>query len=446
MNFPEVKAYTISELNREIKGLLDIELGSIWVEGEISNLRTPFSGHSYFTLKDENSQLRAVLFKGRKSLVRFEMADGQQVLAKGRITVYEPRGEYQVIVEYMEPKGLGALQKAFEQLKERLFKEGLFDEKHKKPIPFLPTKIGLVTSSTGAAIRDILQILDRRFPNIGVIIAPVKVQGEGAAREIAAAVQDLNAHGEVDVLVVGRGGGSLEDLWAFNEEVVARAVFESRIPVISAVGHEIDFTISDFAADLRAPTPSAAAELVVPEKTELMGNLSSLRNSLIQAMKHKVEIQEAKLDKLRHRRILREPGEIYNAIRQRVDNLTFELERAMQDIVKNRNFSLLNLSRSLELLSPLKKLKDFGERVDNLSKLLEEKIGYIIQSGRGELEKESRRLDALSPLATLSRGFSVCKTRDGQVLKNSGQVSAGDRINLRLSKGELLCQVEKKLK
>ncbi len=443
MSFPEIKAYTVSELNREIKTLLESELGSLWVEGEISNLRTPFSGHSYFTLKDENAQLKAVFFKRQKSLIRFKLTDGEHVVAKGRITAYEPRGEYQIIVEYMEPKGLGALQKAFEQLKEKLFKEGLFDKKHKKPTPFLPGKIGIVTSPTGAAIKDILQILDRRFSNVGVIVAPAKVQGKGAAEEIAVAIQDLNAHGEADVIIVGRGGGSLEDLWAFNEEVVARAVFESRIPVISAVGHEIDFTIADFVADLRAPTPSAAAELVVPRKIDLMETLSSLQNRLTQSINSKLETQKASLDKLRERRIFREPGEIYSAIKQRMDYLAFELERVMRDVIKGQNYELSNLERSLELLSPTNKLKTFRERFANLSKSLVEKMSLAVLARRGTLEREARRLDALSPLAILSRGFSICRTHEGTVVKDSSRVSAGDKVSLLLHKGELLCQVEK---
>ncbi|MEE9165043.1 MAG: exodeoxyribonuclease VII large subunit, partial [Nitrospinota bacterium] len=263
---PERQVYTVTEITRAIKFSLETEFPRVWIEGEISNLRIPSSGHMYLTIKDEESQIKVVMFRSGKSQLKFGPKDGDQVIVKGKITVYEPRGEYQIVIDYMEPKGIGALQLAFQQLKEKLSKEGLFDEELKKSLPLLPQKIGIITSPTGAAVRDILNIIDRRFPNVHILIAPVKVQGEGAAQEIAAAVKDLNKIKGVDVIIVGRGGGSIEDLWAFNEEVVARAIFESEIPVISAVGHEIDFTISDFVADLRAPTPSAAAELVVRDK------------------------------------------------------------------------------------------------------------------------------------------------------------------------------------
>ena len=260
--------FTVSELTRGIRSILEQAFDTVWVEGEISNYVLAQSGHAYFSLKDETSQVRCVFFKGNRIRVKFDPEDGDQVLLFGRVNVYEPRGEYQIVVEAMEPRGLGALQKAFEQLKAKLEKEGLFDEAHKQALPEFPWKIGIVTSPTGAAIRDLLNVLHRRNPRVSVVLAPAKVQGEGAAEEIAQAIRDLNTLEELDVLIVGRGGGSIEDLWAFNEEVVARAIHESKLPVVSAVGHEIDFTISDFVADLRAPTPSAAAELVVPRLQE----------------------------------------------------------------------------------------------------------------------------------------------------------------------------------
>ncbi len=444
MNLPDVKAYTVTGLNREIKNLLDAELGSVWVEGEISNLRTPYSGHSYFTLKDKNAQIRSVLFKGQKSMVRFEIEDGQQVLVRGRITVYEPRGDYQIIVDYMEPKGYGALQKAFEQLKEKLSKEGLFDEQYKKPIPYLPQKIGVVTTATGAAIRDILQVLDRRFSNVEVLIAPAKVQGEGAAEEIASAIHDLNLHGQAEVIIVGRGGGSLEDLWAFNEEVVARAIFGSRIPIISAVGHEIDFTIADFTADLRAPTPSAAAEMVIPNKADLQETVLSLKKNLVWIMESRLENLREKLSSLRERRFFREPGVLYEAARQRLDYLALELERNSLDKIKDQRTRLDHFSRSLELLSPSNRVKAYEEKLYNLSRVLGERARQIIFLKKGELEKGCSRLDALSPLATLSRGYSICRTPGKKVVRDSGQVNEGDELNLLLHKGELFCRVEGK--
>src|SRR3989339_1280832 len=265
----EREVYTVSELTRAIKFVLEEDFPEVLVEGEISNFRVPNSGHAYFTLKDKDSQLKVVLFKLNKRLLKFEPDDGLHVIVRGRISVYEPRGEYQLIADYMEPKGIGALQLAFEQLKEKLFKEGLFDEAHKIPIPQFPQKIAIVTSPTGAAIRDMLRIIDRRFSNVHIIIYPVKVQGEGASAEIARAVKELNALPDIDVMIVGRGGGSIEDLWAFNEEIVARAIYDSRIPIISAVGHETDFTIADWVAEYRAPTPSAAAEKATPDMKEL---------------------------------------------------------------------------------------------------------------------------------------------------------------------------------
>jgi len=271
---------SVTELTLRIKFLLESSFETFWVEGEISNLRRPGSGHIYFTLKDEKSQVRAVIFRPALKSIRFDLEDGMQVILRARLNVYEPRGEYQLIADAAEPKGLGALQKAFEQLKIRLQEEGLFDPVHKKPIPFLPRKIGVITSPSGAVIRDILTITRRRFPSIDILIAPVRVQGMEASQEIVEAIADMNAHGKADVIILARGGGSLEDLAPFNDERVARAIFNSRIPVISAVGHEIDFTIADFVADLRAPTPSAAAELVVPIRRELRDSLNDLRQRM----------------------------------------------------------------------------------------------------------------------------------------------------------------------
>src|SRR5512136_382311 len=278
--FAEKRILTVTQLTSLIRGVLEENFEHVWVEGEVSNLAMPVSGHLYFTLKDAGAQLRCVMFRASARVLKFKPKDGMGLIVRGRVSLFEPRGEYQLIVEYLEPQGIGALQLAFAQLKERLAKEGLFDEAHKKPIPRLPQRIGVVTSVTGAAIHDILNVLDRRFANVEVLICPVKVQGEGAAAEIAGAVKDFNRYGEIDVMIIGRGGGSMEDLWAFNEETVARAIYHSRIPVISAVGHETDYTISDFVADLRAPTPSAAAELVVRDKKEIKNILHYLQGRL----------------------------------------------------------------------------------------------------------------------------------------------------------------------
>ncbi|MBI5299216.1 MAG: exodeoxyribonuclease VII large subunit [Deltaproteobacteria bacterium] len=277
------KIYSVSELTRQIRSNLEKEFVEVWIAAEISNFRSPSSGHFYFTLKDDKAQISAVMFHGANGNLPFKLAEGLEVICHGRVTVYESRGQYQIVVDHCEPKGIGALQLAFEQLKKKLQAEDLFETRHKKPLPFLPKTIGVVTSSTGAAIQDILKVLHRRFPSVDVILAAVKVQGEGSAEEIAEAISLLNQRDDIDVMIVGRGGGSMEDLWAFNEEVVARAIFASRIPIISAVGHEIDFTIADFVADVRAPTPSAAAEIAVPKREDLLMHLEQLKQQLFKS-------------------------------------------------------------------------------------------------------------------------------------------------------------------
>ena len=295
------KIFSVSELTKQIRSLLENNFAEVWIAGEISNFRSPGSGHFYFTLKDDQAQLSAVMFRGANARLPFKIEDGQEVICHGRVTVYESRGQYQIVVDHCDPKGIGALQLAFEQLKKKLQTEGLFDAARKKPLPFLPKNIGVVTSPTGAAIRDILNILQRRFPGIEVLLVPVKVQGVGAAEEIAEAIRLLNEQGEVDVMIVGRGGGSMEDLWAFNEEAVARAIFASKIPVLSAVGHEIDFTIADFVADVRAPTPSAAAELAVPRKEDLAAAIQNMRQRLAQAIVKDFPQRMMQMDGLRER-------------------------------------------------------------------------------------------------------------------------------------------------
>ncbi|MEK7868497.1 MAG: exodeoxyribonuclease VII large subunit [Candidatus Omnitrophota bacterium] len=297
--------YTVSQLSASIKIVLEDSFQNIWIEGEISNFDRPSSGHFYFTLKDERSELKCVFFKNSNEKIKFEIKDGMQVLCSGRISIYEKRGVYQLYVTKMEPRGVGELQLAFEQLKEKLFKEGLFEEAHKKEIPLLPERIGIVTSITGAAIRDILHVLNKRFSNVEVIINPVKVQGDGAREEISSAIEEFNALKNVDVMIVARGGGSLEDLWAFNEEIVARAIYNSKIPIISAVGHEIDWTISDFVADMRAPTPSVAAEIVIAKKSELEDRLDEIEKKIIGFPMDIVKEYEQRLDEIEEGMVLR---------------------------------------------------------------------------------------------------------------------------------------------
>ncbi|MFH1782935.1 MAG: exodeoxyribonuclease VII large subunit [Candidatus Omnitrophota bacterium] len=322
--------YKVSELTQGIKIVLEDSFTNIWVEGEISNFKRHTSGHFYLTLKDDRSEIKCVFFKGSNEKVKFDISDGMKVLCSGRISVYEKRGGYQLYISKMEPKGVGELQLAYEQLKERLFKEGLFDESKKLPIPGLPQRIGIVTSPTGAAIRDILNVLKRRFSNVEVILNPVKVQGDGAKEEIAQAIDDLNELGNIDVMIVGRGGGSLEDLWAFNEEIVARAIYRSKIPIISAVGHEIDYSISDLVSDLRAPTPSAAAELVIAKKSEIIERLNEIEKKLLSYPLDVVKEYEQRLDEIE-------------------DGLALRFQHYIE--LKERNFKLY--SEKIELLSPI---------------------------------------------------------------------------------------------
>ena len=433
---------TVSELTRQIKRHLEEGFEDVWVEGEISNFRSPSSGHCYFTLKDDKSQIRAVIFKFMGRYLKFEPHDGLSVICRGRINVYEPRGEYQLILDYMEPKGVGALQLAFEQLKERLKKEGLFDPERKKSLPLLPQKIGIVTSPTGAAIKDLLNVIGRRFPNVEILINPVKVQGEGAAQEIASAIDELNNIAGIDVIIVARGGGSLEDLWSFNEEIVARAIYRSSVPIISAVGHEIDFTIADFVADLRAPTPSAAGELVVRDKVELTNLIESLSNRLRNRMTQLLETGKNQFMFLKKR--LPDLRLRFNDLQLRVDDLcsrlaprALQLLQLKQEILKGREVRLLLRNPKLIIEEYLKSVSLYEKGlIDSMSRILDR----VCQA----LEKYIRSLDSLSPLSVLERGYSITRLPPSyQIVKDSGMLAKGDRVNVILSKGELFCKVEK---
>jgi len=436
------KILTVTELTQQIKRYLEEGFENVWVEGEISNFRIPSSGHYYFTLKDDKSQIRAVVFRFMGRYLKFEPHDGLLVICRGRINVYESRGEYQLILDYMEPKGIGALQLAFEQLKEKLQKEGLFDPERKEPLPLLPQKIGIVTSPTGAAIKDLLNVIGRRFPNVGILINPVKVQGDGAAQEIARAIEELNHLAGIDVIILTRGGGSLEDLWAFNEEIVARAIYNSSIPVISAVGHEIDFTIADFVADLRAPTPSAAGELVVKDKVELINLLESLSNRLGNQIKHLLETEKNHLIFLRKR--LPDLRIKVSDFQLRVDDVSSRLSprifHALQlkgEILRGRKVRLLLRNPKLKIEEYLKSIS-LCERglIDNMSQLLD-RLHQV-------LEKYLRGLDSLSPLNVLKRGYSITRLLPSyKIVKESGMLSKGDRVNVVLGEGEVFCQVEK---
>jgi exodeoxyribonuclease VII large subunit len=414
---------------------------AVWVEGEISNFKVYGSGHAYFTLKDEGAQLKCVLFRNRARRIRFEPADGLHVLAFGSIEVYAQRGEYQLVVELLEPRGLGALQLAFEQLKERLQREGLFDPARKRALPRFPRKIGIVTSPTGAALRDMLRIIGRRFGEIHIVIAPAKVQGEGAAQEVAQGVRELHAIGDVDVIIVGRGGGSLEDLWAFNDEMLARTLAASKIPIVSAVGHEVDFTIADFVADLRAPTPSAAAELVVREKQAVADSVSDLGRRLGAAMERRLTRERQHLEAVRRRRVLTDPRRPLRDLERRVDDASARLRRAIATAVRHAAHRLELAARGLRAQNPVARTLADRRRLTELSARLDRAAARQLDRARHRLGSSAGRLHSLSPLGVLARGYSLTRRPSGEIVRSVRQVGVGDEVDVLLSEGTLACRV-----
>lgn len=442
MRLPFRYILTVSELTREIKDILEMQFADILVEGEISNLKVPPSGHIYFTLKDDLSQIRVVLFKNQARSLRFSPEDGLHVICRGRVSLYEKRGEYQLILEEMEPKGIGALQLAFLQLKERLEKEGFFDASRKRPIPMVPQKIGIVTSPTGAVIRDMLQIIERRFENVHLLLYPVRVQGEGAASEIAKGIEYFNEQMEVDVIIVARGGGSLEDLWAFNEEEVARAIFYSQIPILSAVGHETDYTISDFVADVRAPTPSAAAELVVKDKRDVKNTLQFLEVRLGSEVLQTLQEGRTHLSHLNKR--LRDPKKRIEEDFLKVDDLFNRFLFLASWIVNTKREKHLHLYEGLFLRNPNQKVKHLRRFISETERRLLQNIKHSIEIWRQKLEGKMGQLDSLSPVSILQRGYSITrKIPSLEILRDSNQVKEGDRVEVRLFRGTLVCGVEK---
>ncbi|OGL07643.1 MAG: hypothetical protein A3I14_03595 [Candidatus Rokubacteria bacterium RIFCSPLOWO2_02_FULL_73_56] len=409
---------TVAALTEQLRALLEDRFPAVWVEGEISNFRLYGSGHAYFTLKDAEAQLRCVLFRNRGRRLRFEPADGLSVMAFGSVEVYAQRGEYQLVVELLEPRGLGALQLAFAQLKARLQAEGLFDAARKRELPRFPRKIGIVTSPSGAALRDMLRVIGRRFGELSIVIAGCRVQGEGAAAEIAQAIRDLNALGDVDVLIVGRGGGSLEDLWAFNEEVVARAIAASTAPVISAVGHEVDVTIADFVADLRAPTPSAAAELVVREKQAVLDALADLRQRLDRAVT----------------RPLRD-------LARRVDDGVARLGRGMHGELRRVAHRVELARRALGAASPFARVTGGRHRLERLDARLRGELARAHDHARHRVGAAVARLDSLSPLAVLGRGYSLTLGPARRIVRSWRDVGAGEDVRVLLHEGSLECRV-----
>lgn len=389
-----IKAYSVTELTKSLKEIVEKKYDSIWVQGEISNFSTPISGHWYLTLKDQESQIASVCFKGSNRRVKFVPEDGLEVLCHGRLSIYEPRGSYQLIIDYIEPIGRGALQLAFEQLKEKLSKEGIFDQKFKKEIPFLPKNIAVITSPTGAAIRDFVKVISRRFSGLRISIVPVPVQGDDAAQEIVSAIEFVNELREFDLIVLTRGGGSLEDLWPFNEERVARAIFESKLPIVSAIGHEIDFTIADFVADLRAPTPSAAAEMIIGSKIELLRIIEDQRHRLIQSILKFITLNSQKILFLKQR-----------------------------------------------LVDPKKRLIDLKLHLDDLTTILSKAIKIQHLNLKKSLEKSIAKLESLSPLSVLNRGFSiVTDNKSGALIDSVSKVQIGSLLKIKLSCGSIICE------
>jgi len=392
-NRTQQRIYSITELTRQIKFLLESHFPNVWVKGEISNFKLHSSGHMYFSLKDENAQLPCVMWRGRNNLLFFMPKDGMKVVAQGNVTVYEKRGYYQFEVLELQPAGIGELQLAFEQLKQRLKAEGLFEAEHKKPIPAYPERIGIVTSATGAAIRDLVTVVGRRFPSVQLILNPVRVQGDGAAEDIARAIDEFNEYGQVDVLIVGRGGGSLEDLWPFNEEVVARAIFRSKIPIISAVGHEVDFSISDFVADLRAPTPSAAAELVVRNRDELLSTLQAMVQKMYRLLKEKIRYYRDKVNYLESSYALRRPADV---------------------------------------------IKEYNQRLDELTRTMETALTHQIERERARITALTKHLENLNPLSIMKRGYSICyREEDGHIIIDAVQLQEEDKIRVQFAKGQI---------
>jgi exodeoxyribonuclease VII large subunit len=439
---PDRDIYSVSRLNREVRRLLEQGFSRIWLEGELSNVARPSSGHLYFSLKDAGAQVRAAMFRNRNRALPFSPEDGMQVLVRGKLSLYEPRGDYQLIVEHMEEAGDGLLQRAFEALKQKLSAEGLFDEAHKRPLPVLPERIGVITSASGAAIRDVLTVLGRRFPAIPVRIYPVPVQGREAAGEIAGALELASRRGDCDVLILTRGGGSLEDLWPFNEENVARAIHACEIPVISAVGHEIDFTIADFVADRRAATPSAAAELVSPDQQEWLQHIGHLASRLQARFRESLNGRQQAVNWLAKHLQQLHPGQTLRQQAQRLDELERRSRASLQATLQSRQASLASLHGRLRLQSPAGRIAELQLRWQASARRLGHAMQTLLTARQQALAVNSRALNAISPLATLERGYAIVSRTDGGILRHAGEVKSGEQVTARLGKGQLLCTVD----
>lgn len=434
--------FTVSRLNQTVRQLLEMEMGQIWLSGEISNLSQPASGHWYFTLKDDRAQVRCAMFRNSNRRVTFRPQNGQQVLMRATITLYEPRGDYQLIAESMQPAGDGALQQQFEQLKQKLQAEGLFDQAHKQPLPAPARCIGVITSSSGAALHDILHILKRRDPSLPVVIYPTQVQGSEAPAQIVRAIGLANLRNDCDVLIVGRGGGSLEDLWSFNDERVARAIFASRIPVVSAVGHETDVTIADFIADLRAPTPSAAAELVSRNQLELLRQIQSQQQRLEMAMDYYLVQRQQRFSRLQHRLQQQHPQLRVARQQTQLFRLQQRLSEAMQTRLRIAVRNLERLGQRLQQQQPASRIARQQQRLQQIHYRLEQVILRRLGREREHFKVLCSQLESVSPLATLARGYSVTRTSQGELLKSIDQARNGELLQTRVPDGWVESRVE----
>jgi exodeoxyribonuclease VII large subunit len=432
--------YSVSRLNREVRAVIEGNFGALWLEGEISNLARPASGHWYFTLKDPSAQVRCAMFRMRTQQVRFKVTEGSQVLAYARVGMYEPRGEFQLVIEHLEPAGAGLLQLRFEALKQKLAAEGLFDAANKRPLPAWPRAIGVVTSGTGAALRDILHVLGRRNPGIPVIVYPCAVQGAAAVPAIVAALGAANRRAEVDVLLVARGGGSLEDLWAFNEEAVVRAVCASVIPVVSGVGHEIDFTLTDFAADVRAPTPSAAAEICAPDRGEMLRRFAILEVRARRAAGHQLALARQRLEANVAR--LRHPGRRLEEHAQRLDELSRRLPQALDTVLQLRRSRLAAAVSALSAVTPARRLTLAVARLDAQTRRLHAAMPALLERRQARLRETERALRAVSPAATLERGYAIVRTAQGAIARNAAQFTPGAHLVAQLGRGAVTATVD----
>jgi len=438
---PQREIFSVSQLTSDVRQTLEENFPLSWVEGEISNLAKPASGHIYFSLKDPKAQVRCAMFKMRKRLLNFEPENGMQVLVRAKVGLYEARGDFQLIIEHMEEAGDGAMRREYEDLKRRLRNDGLFESNHKQAVPKIPKRIGIITSPTGAAIHDILTVLQRRFPNIPVLIYPVPVQGETAAKKISKMIKLANTRAECDVLIISRGGGSLEDLWAFNDEHLAHTIFSSKIPIVSAVGHEIDFTIADFVADVRAPTPSAAAELLSPDRNEWIQNLSSLNRRLIASIRNKLEQNSQRMDWLNQR--ISSPQQRLTQAASRINDLEQRLFSAQKNQQQQRTNRLEVLNSSLLRHTPLHRIASSQQQQVTLKNKLHHAMHAMLRNHNQRLSLVSNTLDAVSPLATLGRGYSIARRTDtGELIRDAAAIKKGTQIETRLEKGRLLSTVE----